>query len=311
MAVAEMELGLAAERELGQLELIWARFRRHKLALVGLVVITLLILAAAFAPWVAPYDPDYIDRTIVDQYYSTGYAPPSLRHLLGTDDLNRDILSRLLHAGRISLLIGFSATLFAVFAGTLVGSLAGYYGGWVDSALMRFVDLILTLPYIPLLLILSAMLRQYKLDFLGPDLTQIITIVFALVVLGWMPTARIVRGAILSVRSQDYVEAARALGAADRRIILRHLLPNSAPPVIVAATLAVGQYIIAESAISFLGVGINPPTASWGNMLTNFQTYMFISPMMAIYPGACIFLTVLSINFIGDGLRDALDPRML
>jgi len=310
MAVAEMELELGGLREMTQLELVWMRFKRHRLALLGLAVVSILILASALAPWVAPYDPDYIDRTITGPYAATGYAPPSLQHIFGTDDLNRDILSRLLHAGRISLLIGFLATFFAVLIGTTVGSVAGFYGGWVDSVLMRFVDLVLTLPYIPLLLILSAMLRQYKFDFLPPDETQVITIVFALVVLGWMETARIVRGSILGVRSQDYVEAARALGSPDRRIILRHLLPNALPPVIVAATLAVGQYIVAESAISFLGVGINPPTASWGNMLTNFQTYMLISPMMAIYPGACIFLTVLSINFVGDGLRDALDPRM-
>jgi peptide/nickel transport system permease protein len=301
---------LDLDREMTQTQLVWMRFRRHKIAMIGLVVLTLLVLAAACAPLIAPYDPEYIDRTIEGPAAAMGYATPSLAHFFGTDDLNRDIFSRLLFASRISLFIGFAATFVSIIVGMLVGSLAGFYGGWVDSVLMRFVDLMLTLPYIPLLLILSAMLRQYKFDALPPDETQIITIISALVVLGWMGTARIVRGTILSVRSQEYVEAARALGARDARIILRHLIPNSLPPIIVSATLGIGQFIISESAISFLGVGINPPTASWGNMLTNFQTYMLVSPWMAIYPGAAIFLTVLSINFIGDGLQAAMDPRM-
>lgn len=302
----EMDL----DREMTQLQLIWMRFRKHKLAMVGLVVLSLLILAAVLAPVISPYDPEYIDRTIQGPASALGYDKPSLLHFFGTDDLNRDVFTRLLYASRISLLIGFAAMICAIIIGTLVGSLAGFYGGWVDSVLMRIVDLMLTLPYIPLLLILSAMLRQYRIEGLQPEQTQIITIVLALVVLGWMGTARIVRSAILSVRSQDYVEAARALGSRDARIIIRHLLPNALPPIIVQATLSVGQYIISESAISFLGVGINPPTASWGNMLTNFQTYMLVEPLMAIYPGAAIFLTVLSINFIGDGLQAAMDPRM-
>ena len=302
---------LDLDREMTQGQLIWMRFRRHKLAMVGLVVLSTLILAAILAPVLSPYDPEYIDRTIEGPASAIGYADPSPQHLFGTDDLNRDVFTRLLYASRISLLIGFAATLCAITVGTLVGSLAGFYGRWVDSVLMRIVDLMLTLPYIPLLLILSAMLRQYRIEGLEPEQTQILTIVCALVVLGWMGTARIVRGAILAVRAQDYVEAARALGARDARIILRHLLPNALPPIIVSATLSVGQYIIAESAISFLGVGINPPTASWGNMLTNFQTYMLIEPWMAVYPGAAIFLTVLSINFIGDGLQAAMDPRLI
>jgi peptide/nickel transport system permease protein len=303
-------LDLDLDREMTQGQLIWMRFRRHKLAIIGLVVLSILVLAAALAPVLSPYDPEYIDRTIEGPAAAMGYATPSFQHFFGTDDLNRDIFTRLLFASRISLFIGFAATLFSIAIGMLVGSLAGFYGGWVDSLLMRFVDLMLTLPYIPLLMILSAMLRQYKFEGLPPDETQIVTIITALVVLGWMGTARIVRGTILSVRQQEYVDAARALGARDARIIIRHLLPNALPPIIVSATLGIGQFIISESAISFLGVGINPPTASWGNMLTNFQTYMLVSPWMAIYPGAAIFLTVLSINFIGDGLQAAMDPRM-
>lgn len=311
MATAEAELELVAPREVGQLELIWSRFRQHRLALLGLVVVGLFIMVALLAPWITPYDPNYIDRTITGIHANIGFAPPSSQHLLGTDQLNRDMVSRLMYAGRVSLLIGFSAMILSIIVGMAVGSLAGYYGGWLDALLMRFTDLILSFPFLPLLLLLSAMIRQYRFEGISPDVVQVLTIVGVLVSLGWMESARLIRGAILSLRNQDFVEAARALGASDLRLLLRHLIPNSLPPIIVSGTLAVGNYIILESAISFLGVGISPPTATWGNMLTDFQSIMLWSPIAAVYPGACIFLTVLSINFIGDGLRDALDPRTL
>jgi peptide/nickel transport system permease protein len=309
MATAEMTWDLASAREMGLMEMVWVRFTHHRLALAGLAVLVLLIALVILAPWVAPYDPNYIDRTIPREY-TAGFAPPSAQHILGTDELNRDTLSRLLHAGRISLLVGFLATALTMAIGITIGALAGYYGGWVDQVLMRLADLVLSLPSLPLLLIMSAMLHQYRIEVLPADAVQVITMLVVLVFLGWVESARLMRGSILSLRSLDYVEAGRALGASHRRIILQHLIPNALPPQIVSATLAVGNYIVLESALSFLGVGINPPTASWGNMLTNFSTYMLQSPRMAVYPGLCIFLTVLCINFVGDGLRDALDPRM-
>ena len=309
MATAEMTWDIANIREMSLLEMVWVRFTRHRLALIGLGVLAILIVLVALAPWIAPYDPNYIDRTVPKEYVA-GFAPPSAQHLLGTDELNRDTLSRLLHAGRISLLVGFLATALTMSIGITIGALAGFYGGWVDQILMRLAALVLSLPSLPLLLIMSAMLHQYKIEGLPPDAVQVITMLVVLVFLGWVESARLMRGSILSLRGQDFVEAGRALGASNSRLILRHLIPNALPPQIVSATLAVGNFIVLESALSFLGVGINPPTASWGNMLTNFSTYMLQSPRMAVYPGLCIFLTVLSINFVGDGLRDALDPRM-
>jgi peptide/nickel transport system permease protein len=220
--------------------------------------------------------------------------------------VGRDILARLLYAARVSLYVGLMATLGSEVIGAIVGAISGYYGGTVDQVLMRIVDFMLTLPTLPILLVLSAMLAgQISVPFM-----RINFLILILVVFGWMSSARLVRGVILSLRSQEFTEASRALGASDLRIILRHMLPNALAPIIVSATLNVGNYIIVEAALSFLGFGVTPPTPSWGNMLTSVQDYMFLNPTLAIWPGLCIFLTVLSINFMGDGLRDALDPRL-
>jgi peptide/nickel transport system permease protein len=292
----------------GELGIIWNRFRRHHFAVAGLVVLALVTLASIFAPVLAPYDPNAIDRAITEPYIMAhGFAPFSATHWLGTDELNRDMFSRLLWAGRISLAIGFLSVVIGATIGTAIGALAGFYGGWLDTMLMRIADLFLSFPFLPTLILISAMLAQYKFEG-DTTLVQISTIVAVLSLLGWMDTARLVRGQFLSLLNRDFVTAARALGASGRRIMLIHLIPNSLAPILVAASLNVGGFIIAESAISFLGVGISPPTASWGSMLASFQLYLRYSAVAVLIPGGAIFVTVMAINFVGDGLRDALDP---
>jgi peptide/nickel transport system permease protein len=291
----------------GELAIVWQRFRRHRFALIGLGALLFMLLIATLAP-LAPWNPNAVDRTITDpQYVSHGFAPPSSAHWLGTDELNRDMFARLLWAGRISLAIGFLTVGFGATIGIIVGALAGFYGGWLDTVLMRITDLFLSFPFLPTLILVSAMLHQYKFS---ADVTfvQVTTIVSVLAILGWMDTARLVRGQFLSLLNRDFVLAARALGADGRRIMLVHLIPNSLAPIIVAASLNVGGFIIAESAISFLGVGVSPPTASWGSMLADFQSYLRYSAVAVLIPGGAIFVTVMAINFVGDGLRDALDP---
>jgi peptide/nickel transport system permease protein len=291
----------------GELGIIWSRFRRHHFALVGLGALLFMLLVATFAP-LAPYPPNEIDRGITDPVYlSHGFAPPSAAHWFGTDELNRDLLSRLMWAGRISLAVGFLSVGLGATIGILIGALAGYYGGWLDTVLMRITDLFLSFPFLPTLILISAMLHQYKLEG-DVTLIQVGTIVAVLSLLGWMDTARLVRGQFLSLLTRDFVLAARALGADGPRIMTVHLIPNSLAPILVAASLNVGGFIIAESAISFLGVGVSPPTASWGSMLADFQSYLRYSAVAVLLPGGAIFITVMAINFVGDGLRDALDP---
>jgi peptide/nickel transport system permease protein len=291
----------------GELRIVWERFRRHHFALIGLAALLLMLSAATLAP-LAPWTPNEIDRSITaQQYVAHGFAPPSPSHWLGTDELNRDLFSRLLWAGRISLAVGFLTVGIGATIGIIVGAISGYYGGAVDTVLMRMTDLFLSFPFLPTLILISAMLHQYKFNA-DVTLVQVSTIVGLLALLGWMDTARLVRGQFLSLLNRDFVLAARALGADGRRIMLRHLIPNSLAPIIVAASLNVGGFIIAESAISFLGVGVSPPTASWGSMLADFQSYLRYSAVAVLLPGGAIFITVMAINFVGDGLRDALDP---
>ena len=275
-----------------QLTMAFERFRAHRPAVAGVFVLGTLALLSAAAPLISPYDPVKTALLLI-------YDPPSLAHPFGTDDLGRDLATRILYGGRVSLAIGLLAVTVAVSIGTLVGVIAGYYGRWIDSLLMRFVDMMYSFPRLFLLILFGVIFKGMTVG----------VIVLVLGVLSWMTTARLVRASFLSLKHREFVEAARCVGARDRRIIVRHILPNSIAPIIVAATLGVAAAIIAESTLSFLGLGIQPPTSSWGNMLNHATTDMDKAPWIAIFPGLFIFLAVVSINFIGDGLRDALDPR--
>lgn len=275
-------------------QIAWRRFLRHRLALIGGTAAIVLTLMSVFAPWIAPHS---FDRINLQERW---VAPQPPRNFFGTDELGRDVFTRIMFAGRISLVVGY-VTAFAIsIAGALVGAVAGFYGGWADSVLMRLVDILISVPVLPLYLIMAALIP-------GGGVGRIVLI---FVVFGWTTVARLVRAQILSLKSQEFVEAGRAMGASEARIILRHLLPNALAPVIVAATLTVGNAILAESALSYLGLGIQPPTPSWGNMLQRAQEYLLKASWLAVFPGLFIFMTVLSFNFLGDGLRDALDPRL-
>ncbi len=270
----------------------WRRMKHHRVAMAGGIVILIFIAAAVAGPPLSPYSFDQIDLR-------NRKALPTLSHLLGTDELGHDVFTRLLYAGRISLSVGFSAALAAALFGMVIGGVAGYYGRWVDNALMRVTDIMFSVPDLPILIILSR--------YLGGSVAGII---FVIGIFAWMGVARLVRGELLKLRRQDFAEAARAIGARDVRILARHLIPNALAPVIVSATLTVGGAILSEAALSFLGIGIQPPIPSWGNMLQNAQDFVWTTPWLAVWPGVMIFLTVLCFNFLGDGLRDALDPRL-
>jgi peptide/nickel transport system permease protein len=274
------------------------RFARNRLALVGLIAFVLVVFAVTLAG-LSPYDPE---RTNV----RARFAPPSLEHPFGTDDLGRDTLTRVLYGGRISLLVGFLSMALSVTVGTVFGGLAGYFRGWVDSTLMRATDLFLSLPSLFVLIVASTMLQGTPFANAYGGTLMIVSI---LGVLSWMVVARIVRSSFLSIRERAFVEAARANGAGHVRLMVRHVLPNALGPIFVQATLQVAVAIIAESGLSYLGFGIQPPTATWGNMLKDAQVYLTREPWLAVFPGLMIFVTVMSVNAIGDGLRDAFDPR--
>lgn len=271
----------------------WRRFMRHRQAVLGLLLTVLLALTALMAPLVAPHDPD--EQTDI---VATRYQPPSVEHPMGTDRFGRDVFSRVVYGARISLMIGFLAVAIAISIGTAVGAIAGFLGGWLDTTLMRGVDLLLSFPRLVLLITLVALFE--------PSIA-LITLVLGLT--GWMGTSRIVRGQVLTVREMEYVTAARVLGFGPARILVRHILPNVLTPVIVAATLGIGNTILAEAALSFLGLGVQPPTASWGNMVASGRDTMLNAWWITTFPGLAIVLTVMSFNLVGDGLRDALDPR--
>ena len=270
-----------------------ARFGRHRLALVGAVLVAVLIASALFAPLLAPADPLRIETS------SQFLSPLARGHLLGTDELGRDTLSRLLYGGRVSLTVGIIAMLTTVLTGALIGIVAGYFGGLVDTMLMRFVDVMLCFPQIFLLLVVAA--------FVTPTLASIALVIG---LTSWMEVARIVRSEVLHLREQDFVAAARAIGVGGGRIMLREIAPNVVAPILVAATLKVSSAVLTESYISYLGYGVQPPLASWGNMLSNAQGYFDTVPWLAVLPGLVITLTVVGFNLIGDGLRDAFDPRL-
>ena len=281
---------------------VWKRFRRHRLAIAGIVVLALMILAAVFAGQLAPFDPNAIDNV---HWQGTPLAPGVAHHLLGTDEVGRDLLSRLMFGARISLQVGIFAMLIEISIGTFLGAIAGYYGGWIDYIIMRVTDVFLSIPLLPLLLVLTAIVSASS----SKASLSFWVIVLIIGGLSWPAVARLVRAQFLSLREREYTEAARALGNNDFRIIFRHLLPNAMAPIIVQATLDVANVIIVESTLSFLGFGIQPPTASWGNMLSNAISNLQVAWWAAVFPGLCILFTVLSINYMGDGLRDALDPN--
>ena len=309
MAVAELEQDpLANVKEESYWGIIWMRFRKHKLAVGGMVVIIIIALACFLAPWVAPYNPTAINTDENGAIYKN--APPSLQFPMGTDNIGRDVFSRLLYAGRISLTVAFVVTLFAESTGALVGAISGYYGGKLDDVIQRFVEFLITLPLLPLLLAFSALLRGMKIPGLPDEWSSAVIISIILIVFGWMGSSRLMRGMVLALRNQDFADAARALGMSNFGIILRHMIPNALAPVIVSATLSLGGVIILESALSFLGFGIQPPIPTWGNMLAEYQNDMWTQPAKVFYPGMAIFVCNLAFNYIGDGLRDALDPRL-
>jgi peptide/nickel transport system permease protein len=288
--------------------LLWRRFLRHHLAVASGLVLLLLAAASLAAPLFAAWlghDPNAVDLF-------GRFAPPGAGHPLGTDELGRDLLLRLLYGGRVSLFVGLVGALAAAGLGTMIGLVAGYLGGRTDALLMRLTDAVIALPLLPLLIVLAAVdLTKLGLPaaLAHSEAASLYRILLIIALVGWTTVARLVRGTTLSVRARDYIRAAVAQGAGPLRIMLRHVLPNVVSPIIVATTLSVGNVILIESVLSFLGLGIQPPLPSWGNMLTNAQELIWQAPALAIYPGLLIFVTVIAFNFLGDGLQDAMDPR--
>jgi peptide/nickel transport system permease protein len=280
----------------------WRRFRKHKMAMIGGFTLIVLVIAVMVGPLIYRADPMAIDFTLSMQ----GPAPG---HPLGTDDLGRDMLARLMLGGRVSLAVGFAAMAVSITLGTLIGAAAGFFGGRIDNLLMRLTDLFLALPVVPLLLLLIFLFRDSLRRALGPEAGIFWLIVFVIGILNWMIVARLVRGSFLSLKEKEFVEAATALGINRWAIMFRQILPNTVGPIIVAATLGVGSAIITESVLSFLGLGFPPDVPTWGRLLFDGQNFLDLAPHMVLWPGFLIFLTVLCINYMGDGLRDALDPR--
>jgi len=270
----------------------WHRFSQNQLAVAGCAIVALLFIVSLLAPWISPFDPTEIDLKNILQ-------PPSSQHWFGTDQLGRDVMSRMIWGAQISLKVGFVSTGIAILIGTILGSVAGYYGRWVDALIMRFVDIMLCFPTFFLILAVIA--------FLEPSIWNIMIIIGAT---GWMGITRLVRADFISLKERDFVQAARVIGASDARIIFIHVLPNCMASVLVAATLGVAGAILTESALSFLGIGVQPPTPSWGNILTAGKDNIDIAWWLSLYPGLAILITVLGYNMLGEGIRDSLDPRL-
>ncbi|MBU3131198.1 ABC transporter permease [Clostridium gasigenes] len=281
--------------------LVLMRVKKNKLAMVGFGILIIMILFCVVGPMFTPYEQETMSFAIKKQ-------PPSFAHWFGTDLIGRDILTRLMYAGRVSLLVGFVAVIIEIAIGGILGAIAGYYGGFVDSIIMRIVDIFLCIPFLPILIVLGATLSNLDVD---PD-KRIFFVMFIIGILSWPTIARLVRGQILSLREQEFMQAAEALGLTDSRKIFKHLLPNVIPSIIVSATLGIGGAIMTESALSYLGMGVAPPNASWGNMIQSVNNFadLMERPWLWVPPGICIFLTVMAINLLGDGLRDALDPKL-
>ena len=280
----------------------WHQFTRHKLAMGGLGTLAFLVVVTLIGPfvWSIPF-------ATLD--YSNSLLPISAAHPFGTDDLGHDLFARALWGGRVSIAVGIVAVLIAITLGTVVGAVSGFFGGQLDNVLMRLTDMFLSLPQLPLLLLTIFLFREPLRSLFGPEVGIFLLIVSVIGVLNWMPVARLVRASFLSLKQKEFVEAARSIGAPNKRIIVTHILPNVLSPVLVAGSVGIGAAIITESALSFLGLGFPSDVPTWGRMLYDSQNYIDIAPHWAIFPGVLIFLTVLSINYVGDGLRDALDPR--
>jgi len=289
--IVEEQSESVAARQMSPTRLALRRFLRHRLAVISLILLALLILAAIFAPLIAPYDP-------LAQDANNTLIGPSSTHLLGTDDLGRDILSRLIYGGRVTLTIGFGATAVVLLLGIVIGAVAGYAGGWVDNVLMRFVDLVLSFPALFLLLILAAAAG-----------VSLLSIILFIGLFGWMYLARLVRGEFLVLREMEYIEAARAVGVGGWRTVWRHMLPNTIASIIVNATFSIAAAMYIEAALDFLGFGLSPEIPTWGNMLAESESYIAVNPLLTIAPGVVLTVAILAVNFVGDGLRDAFDPR--
>ena len=281
---------------------VWNEFKNHKGALAGAIIFALIVILVLVGPFVWPYEANGINIRIRNQ-------GPSLAHPLGTDQLGRDTLARIMAGGRTSITVGLTAMLLSLFLGTLIGVVAGYFKK-LDSALMRFTDLFLSLPLLPLLLVMMLLFREPLSTSFGPEKGMFILIVVSIGITSWMPTARIVRGDVLAIKEREFILAARSIGGTDTKIIFRHILPNVLSPIMVSATLGIANAIITESALSFLGLGFPPDFPTWGRLLNDAVDYLQQFPERVFWPGLAISLTVLSINYLGDGLRDALDPRI-
>lgn len=327
---ATIALKKQIESEEGEAQSQWAvvahRFSRHHMAMISLVVLTIILLLSFLAPYITPYARDTVDVVAPLRPAPPGVVTAAGRHLLGIDHLGRDLFTRLLYAGRISLTIAIFVVAISESMGVMIGAIAGYFGGFTDAVVSRVIEFMLAIPLLPILLIVSAILLKGDEIFRAPDFVnkiigavlltparetrQVVVMILILVVFSWLGAARLMRGMALSLRSREFVEALRAQGASEGRIIFRHIIPNGIAPILVNASLSLGGIIILESALSFLGVGIQDPTPTWGNMLAQSRSYMFTNPWLPLVPGIPLVVVSLCFNFIGDGLRDALDPRL-
>lgn len=324
--VASLSAEAITIEERSPLQIVLTRFRRHRLAMISLVVMIIILIITILAPVIAPFE---VQELSVSKYFvpwGTVDEETGKTHYMGTDQIGRDYFSRLIYAGRISLTIAITSTIIAELTGILVGAVSGFFGGWIDSILMRFVEFMLTIPQLPLLLIISSMLLRNEelipipeplLQFMGNlllltprDARNAVLIILILAGFGWLNAAQLMRGMVLSLREQTFVEASRSLGASNFRIITRDMIPNAMAPIIVDASLGLAGYVVAEAALAFLGFGIQDPIPTWGNMLSASQEFMLDRPWLPLVPGLPIFLCSLAFNYIGDGLRDALDPRL-
>lgn len=324
--VRKLDTDAITIEERSPFEVVMRRFVRHRLAMVSLGVMIVIFLVTILAPYITSFQVDEIDVSKYFVPFGTVDEATGRVHYLGTDNIGRDYFSRLIYAGRISLTVALLSVFISETVGIFVGAISGYYGGWVDAVLMRFVEFMLTVPTLPLLLIISSMLLRNEdlipipesiLNFVGNimllnprDARNAVLIVVVLAGFGWLSSAQLMRGTVLSLREQTFVEASRSLGGTNIWIILKHMIPNAMAPIIVDASLALAGYVVAEAALAFLGFGIQDPVPTWGNMLSATQTYMFDKPWLPLLPGIPIFMCSLAFNYIGDGLRDALDPRL-